>query len=164
MQNWLPGLSGGGKPMPSAKTQKKSVRPSFHSSALRNVQVLKSSRHDNHEDNMKFPSSLQRVRALTAPLIAATVIVLAGCSGEYGYSRSVFQGKVVDRPAAEIESFAGKPDAVDKLTSGDEVWTYSKRTFDAENGNAKDAAVKITLRKDLKSGALAYADIDFVAQ
>ena len=48
---------------------------------------------------MKFLSSLQRVRALTAPLIAATVIVLAGCSGEYGYSRSVFQGKVVDRPA-----------------------------------------------------------------
>ena len=83
---------------------------------------------------MRFPSPIQRMRALTVPLLAAlaaTVIALAGCSGEYGYSRSVFQGKVVDRPAAEIESFAGKPDNVDKLTGGDEVWTYNKRTFDA---------------------------------
>lgn len=113
---------------------------------------------------MKFHSPLQRARTLAAWLVAAMVIVFLGCSGEYGYSRSVFQGKVVDRPAAEIESFAGKPDAVDKLASGDEVWTYNKRTFDAENGNDKDAAVKITLRKDHKSGSLTYADIDFVVQ
>ncbi len=113
---------------------------------------------------MKSRSSFRRARALTVPLIAATVILLAACSGEYGYSRSVFQGKVVDRPSAEIESFAGKPDSVDKLASGDEVWTYNKRTFDAESGNSKDAAVKITLRKDPKSGTLTYADIDFVVQ
>lgn len=113
---------------------------------------------------MKFHSALQRARVWAAPLIAATVIALAGCSGEYGYSRSVFQGKVVDRPATEIESFAGKPDNIDRLASGDEVWTYNKRTFDAESGNAKDAAVKITLRKDPQTGILTYADIDFVVQ
>ena len=109
-------------------------------------------------------SSLRPTRAAILPLIAALVFSLAGCSGEYGYSRSVFQGKVVDRAAADIESFAGKPDNLDRLSSGDEVWTYNKRTFDAENGNSKDAAVKVTLRKDPKSGALMYADIDFVAQ
>ena len=113
---------------------------------------------------MRFHFAVPQLRLFAAPLIAATIIALAGCSGEYGYSRSVFQGKVVDRPAAEIESFAGKPDSVDKLTSGDEVWTYNKRTFDAESGNSKDAAVKITLRKDPKTSALSYAEIDFVAQ
>ena len=85
---------------------------------------------------MKFHSPLQRARTLAASLVVATVIVFTGCSGEYGYSRSVFQGKVVDRPAVEIESFAGKPDNIDRLASGDEVWTYNKRTFDAESGNA----------------------------
>ena len=97
-------------------------------------------------------------------LLAALILAIAGCSGEYGYSRSVFQGKVVDRAAADIESFAGKPDNLDRLSGGDEVWTYNKRTFDAENGNSKDAAVKVTLRKDPKSGIMMYAEIDFVAQ
>ena len=112
---------------------------------------------------MRQHVSLQFARIVAASLIAVSGVI-AGCSGEYGYSRSVFQGKVVDRPASEIESFAGKPDSVDRLASGDLVWTYNKRTFDAESGNAKDAAVKITLHKDPKTGALGYADIDFVAQ
>ena len=41
--------------------------------------------------------------------------------------------------------------------------TFSKRTFDSENGNANDAAVKVTLRKDPKTGALSYSGIDFVS-
>ena len=94
----------------------------------------------------------------------AFLLVAAGCSSEYGYSRSVFQGKVVDRPAAEIESSVGKPDAVDNLATGEVVWTFNKRTFDAENANANDASVKVTLKKDPKTGVLAYASIDFIPQ
>lgn len=113
---------------------------------------------------MKIQSSLRFARQAGVLLLAALILAIAGCSGEYGYSRSVFQGKVVDRAAADIESFAGKPDNLDRLSGGDEVWTYNKRTFDAENGNSKDAAVKVTLRKDPKSGIMMYAEIDFVAQ
>lgn len=101
--------------------------------------------------------------ALGAAALAA-LLVATGCSSEYGFSRSVFQGKVVDRPAAEIESSVGKPDAVENFATGEVVWTFNKRTFDAENANANDAAVKVTLKKDAKSGALAYAGIDFVSQ
>ena len=106
---------------------------------------------------------LTRATRITLALAAAVLLSVAGCSGEYGYTRSVFQGKVVDRTAAEIEDFAGKPDAVDTISPEEVVWTYNKRTFDSENGNSKDASVKITLKKDKKTGAMAYAGIDFVS-
>ncbi len=101
--------------------------------------------------------------ALGAAALSA-LLAVTGCSNEYGFSRSVFQGKVVDRSAADIESSVGKADAVENLATGEVVWTFNKRTFDAENANANDAAVKVTLKKDAKSGALAYASIDFVPQ
>ncbi len=100
---------------------------------------------------------------LTCGVILAATLLTTGCSNEYGYSRSVFQGKVVDQTAEGIESFAGKPDAVESLSSGDVIWTFNKRTFDSENGNANDAAVKVTLRKDPKTGVLSYSGIDFVS-
>jgi hypothetical protein len=101
------------------------------------------------------------VTRITFGAILAAALLSTGCSNEYGYSRSVFQGKVVDQTAAGIESFAGKPDAVETLSSGDVIWTFNKRTFDSENGNANDAVVKVTLRKDPKTGTLTYAGIDF---
>jgi hypothetical protein len=107
-----------------------------------------------------FSHSLSRLLICGA---FSAVLLAAGCSGEYGYSRSVFQGKVVDRSAQDIEAFAGKPDAVDTLSSGDVIWTFNKRTFDSENANANDAAVKVTLKKDAKTGAMMYSGIDFVS-
>ena len=112
---------------------------------------------------MKFSITRTTRQAFLAG-VCATVLAAAGCSSEYGFSRSVFQGKVVDRPATEIESSVGKPDAVQNLATGEVVWTFNKRTFDAENANANDAAVKITLKKDPKTGVLAYASIDFIPQ
>ncbi len=107
-------------------------------------------------------SILRAARHTIVSGVCAALLLVAGCSGEFGYSRSVFQGKVVDRAAPDIESFAGKPDAVDNLATGEVVWTFNKRTFDSENANANDAAVKVTLKKDPKSGTLKYADIDFL--
>ena len=109
--------------------------------------------------------SISRItrRTLCAGMFAS-LLAIGACSGDYGYSRSVFQGKVVDRPAAEIEESVGKPDAVQTLATGEVVWTFNKRTFDSENANANDAAVKVTLKKDPKSGALVYASIDFLPQ
>ena len=112
---------------------------------------------------MSFPTLHTTRRAVLAGICAA-LLAVGGCSSEYGFSRSVFQGKVVDRPATEIESSVGKADAVQNLATGEVVWTFNKRTFDAENANANDAAVKITLKKDPKTGVLAYASIDFVSQ
>ena len=103
-------------------------------------------------------------RRVSMATVCALALLVGACSNEYGFSRSVFQGKVVDRPAAEIESSVGKPDAVETLATGEVVWTFNKRTFDAENANANDAAVKVTLKKDTKSGNLAYASIDFLPQ
>lgn len=104
------------------------------------------------------------VTRITVGVILAATLLSTGCSGEYGYSRSVFQGKVVDQTAAGIESFAGKPDAVDTLPGGEVVWTFNKRTFDAENANANDASVKVSLKKDPKTGGLVYSSIDFLPQ
>ena len=103
------------------------------------------------------------MRLARSLLLAFFTLTLFACSGEYGYTRSSFQLKVVDKPASDIESFAGKPDAVDNLTSGEVVWTFNKRTFDSENANAKDAAVKVTLKKGA-DGKLAYSGIDFLPQ
>ena len=107
-------------------------------------------------------SMLRTARHVIVAGVCAALLLAAGCSGEFGYSRSVFQGKVVDRSAPDIESFAGKPDAVDNLTTGEVVWTFNKRTFDSENANANDASVKVTLKKDPQSGALTYSGIDFL--
>ena len=107
-------------------------------------------------------SMLRTSRRALAAGVCSAMLLAAGCSNEYGYSRSVFQGKVVDRPATEIESSVGKPDGVQTLATGEVVWTFNKRTFDAENANANDAAVKVTLKNDPKSGALTYAGIDFL--
>ena len=109
-------------------------------------------------------SIARRLRPAFLACMCAGLLALGGCSNEYGFSRSVFQGKVVDRPAPEIESSVGKPDAVENLATGEVVWTFNKRTFDAENANANDAAVKVTLKKDPKTGVLTYASIDFISQ
>lgn len=105
----------------------------------------------------------RRPSRIALAIAFAAFTAIAGCSGEYGYTRSVFQGKVVDRTASQIEDFAGKPDAVETISPEEVVWTYNKRTFDSENANSKDAAVKITLKKDKKTGEMAYASIDFVS-
>ena len=103
-------------------------------------------------------------RRVSMAAVCALALLAGACSNEYGFSRSVFQGKIVDRSAADIESSVGKPDAVENLSTGEVVWTFNKRTFDAENANANDAAVKVTLKKDAKTGTLAYAGVDFVPQ
>lgn len=104
------------------------------------------------------------VRCALLSAICALSLLASGCSGEYGFSRSVFQGKVVDRSATDIESSIGKPDAVENLATGEVIWTFNKRTFDAENANANDSAVKVTLKNNAKTGVLAYTGIDFLPQ
>ena len=106
---------------------------------------------------------MPNMRLFRSLLLAFFTLALVACSGEHGYTRSSFQLKVVDKPATDIEAFAGKPDAVENLSSGEVIWTFNKRTFDSENANAKDAAVKVTLKKGT-DGKLTYSGIDFLPQ
>jgi len=44
------------------------------------------------------------------------------------------------------------------------VLVYEKKTFDAENINAKDASVLVTFKKDPKTGQFEYWGIEFVPE
>jgi uncharacterized lipoprotein len=102
-------------------------------------------------------------RTVIAAIAIALAAGLAGCSRDHGYSRSAFNGKFVDRTeAAAIES-AGAPARIEEPDANTHVLVYERKTFDQENGNAKDALVKVTFRKDA-AGVMTYAGIDFQAQ
>ena len=93
-------------------------------------------------------------------LLVIATLALAAC--DYGQTRSSFQIKVAGKTLDEALATAGKPARQETRSSGETVLVYEKKTFDAENMNAKDAAVLVTFKKDAKSGQLEYWGIEFV--
>ena len=96
------------------------------------------------------------IAAVALALAAAT----AGCSRDYGFTRSAFGSKFVDRTEQAAIDAAGKPARVEEPDADTHVLVYERKTFNQEDGNAKDALVKVTFRKD-KAGQYVYAAIDF---
>ena len=94
-------------------------------------------------------------------LFAAAVLALAACSVDYGQTRSSFQIKVAGKSLDEALDAAGKPAREETNAAGDRILVYDKKTFDQENANAKDAAVRVYFKKDA-SGKLVYSNIEFV--
>ena len=102
-------------------------------------------------------------RLTLAAVAFALVAATAGCSRDYGFTRSAFGSKFVDRTEqAAIES-AGKPARVEEPDADTHVLVYDRKTFNQEDGNSKDALVKVTFKKD-KAGQYVYAAIDFQAE
>lgn len=95
-----------------------------------------------------------------AILVAVATLALAGC--DYGQTRSSFQLKVAGKTLDEAIAAAGRPARQEARSSGDTVLVYEKKTFDAENMNAKDAAVLVTFKKDPETEQLEYWAIEFV--
>jgi hypothetical protein len=95
-----------------------------------------------------------------AILLAFAALALAAC--DYGQTRSSFQFKVAGKTLDEAIAAAGKPVRREARATGETVLVYEKKTFDAENMNAKDAAVLVTFKKDAKTGQLEYWGIEFV--
>jgi hypothetical protein len=93
-------------------------------------------------------------------LIAIAALALAGC--DYGQTRSSFQLKVAGKTVDEAIDTAGKPARRESRSPEETVLVYERKTFDAENMNAKDASVLVTFRKDPKSGKFEYWSIEFV--
>jgi hypothetical protein len=93
-------------------------------------------------------------------LLAIATLALAAC--DYGQTRSSFQLKVSGKTLDEAIATAGKPVRHETRSTGETVLVYEKKTFDAENMNAKDAAVLVTFKKDAKSGQLEYWGIEFI--
>lgn len=100
-------------------------------------------------------------------LMAAAAVVaalsLGACSSDYGYSRSAFNAKFVDKTEEAAVQSAGQPVRVETPDDSTHVLVYLKKTFDQENGNSKDAAAKVTFKKNA-AGAYLYAGIDFQAE
>lgn len=88
--------------------------------------------------------------------------MLAAC--EYGQSRSSFQLKVAGKTLEEAREAAGKPVHEEQRSADEVVLVYEKKTFDSENMNAKDAAVRVTFKKDPKTGKFEYWGIQFVPE
>ncbi len=105
----------------------------------------------------------RRLTASLALAIAASMAALPGCSRDYGYSRSAFGSKFVDKTVEQAQESAGKADAVENPDPNTVVLIYRRKTFNQENANAKDASVRITFKRDA-SGVTKYADIDFQAE
>jgi hypothetical protein len=93
-------------------------------------------------------------------LLAVAALALAGC--DYGQTRSSFQLKVAGKTLDEAIAAAGKPARQEARATGETVLVYEKKTFDAENMNAKDATVHVTFKKDSKTGQFEYWGIEFV--
>jgi hypothetical protein len=102
-------------------------------------------------------------RLTIAAVAFALVATTAGCSRDYGFTRSAFGSKFVDRTEqAAIES-AGKPARVEEPDADTHVLVYERKTFNQEDSNSKDALVRVTFKKD-KAGQYVYAAIDFQAE
>lgn len=95
-------------------------------------------------------------------LIAIVMLALAGC--DYGQTRSSFQLNVAGKSLEEAREAAGKPLREEKRGDDEVVLVYEKKTFDSENMNAKDAAVRVTFKKDAKTGKFEYWGIEFVPE
>jgi hypothetical protein len=92
----------------------------------------------------------------------AAVAMLAAC--DYGQSRSSFQLKVAGKTLEEAREAAGKPVREEKRGDDEVVLVYEKKTFDSENMNAKDGVVRVTFKKDAKTGKYEYWGIEFVPE
>ena len=97
----------------------------------------------------------------TKILILAAALALAACSVDYGQTRSSFQLKVAGKSLEDAVSAAGKPAREENRGPDEKVLVYEKKTFDSENQNAKDAAVRVTFKKDAKTGKFEYWGIEF---
>jgi hypothetical protein len=91
------------------------------------------------------------------------VCFIAACSRDYGFSRTAFNGKFVDKTVEQGEDTAGKAESVETPSPDTKILVYKRKTFDQENGNAKDAAVRVTFKKG-GSGAFVYASVEFVPE
>jgi|SRR5687767_2593263 hypothetical protein len=96
-------------------------------------------------------------------LILAAALSLAACSVDYGQTRSSFQLKVAGKSLEDAVSAAGKPTREENRGNDEKVLVYEKKTFDSENQNAKDAAVRVFFKKDA-SGKFQYSSIEFVPE
>jgi hypothetical protein len=101
---------------------------------------------------------------LKKALILAATVALAACSVEYGQTRSSFQSKVAGKTLEEARESAGKPAREEQRGADEVVLIYETKTFDSENQNAKDAAVRVTFKKDPKSGKFEYWGTEFVPE
>jgi len=102
----------------------------------------------------------RRLTASLALAIAASMLTLSGCSRDYGYSRSAFGSKFIDKTVEQAQESAGKADAIENPDPNTVVLVYRRKTFNQENANSKDALVKVTFKKDA-SGVARYSSIDF---
>ncbi len=102
-------------------------------------------------------------RTFIAAVALALVASTAGCSRDYGFTRSAFGSKFVDRTEQAAVDAAGTPARVEEPDADTHVLVYERKTFNQEDGNAKDALVRVTFRKD-KAGQFVYAAIDFQAE
>jgi hypothetical protein len=96
--------------------------------------------------------------------LLAAALALSACSVDYGQTRSSFQLKVAGKTLEEAKEAAGKPAREEQRGADEMVLIYEKKTFDNENQNAKDAVVRVTFKKDAKTGKFEYWGIEFVPQ
>jgi uncharacterized lipoprotein YmbA len=96
-------------------------------------------------------------------LLMVAMLALAACSVDYGQTRSSFQLKVAGKSLEEAVDAAGKPTREENRGPDEKVLVYEKKTFDSENQNAKDAAVRVIFKKDA-SGKFQYSSIEFVPE
>jgi hypothetical protein len=102
-------------------------------------------------------------KPLLSILLVTWLAVLGACSSEYGFSRTAFNSKFLDKTIEQGEDTAGKAESIETPNAETKVLVYKKKTFDQENGNSKDAAVKVTFKKNA-SGAYVYSSVEFLPE
>lgn len=88
-------------------------------------------------------------------LMLVAVIAIVACSKTGDYSRGVFHGLVIEKPSADAQKSAGKPDSVEQRGK-EQVWVYNFKTFDSENMNQVDKRTSLFIDASGKVRSVEY--------
>ena len=95
-----------------------------------------------------------------ARVVAVAALVLVAACGSGTYSRGLFIGYVIGSTPEEVESKVGKPASVQSPDADHQTWTYEKKTFDPDNGNAEDARTSVYFER--KDGKLVATEVRYI--
>src|SRR4051812_19612425 len=100
------------------------------------------------------------LRSLSAFLIAAAVLVVAGCGEIYGHEEFEKQGK--SKSEDDIVKQLGKPASVDNSNHSRVIWTYNAITYDIDHENKRDSKTNLVMAPNGSNNKLQVVDVQYV--
>ncbi len=94
-----------------------------------------------------------------AAALAIAMLMIAACADIY--SRGDFTTMVMSKSENEVIKQVGKPSNVDSSNPDRVIWTYTRKTFDIEKQNTRDAKTMVIFEHKGAAGALMVTNVEF---